>query len=256
MRRLVVGVIAATLVSVACIAGCRKCARRFVVRSVLPRPPGTFASLAPSRILDTRIRPGVSGTVRREPDPESVCRGCGWCAHRSASTRLPSTSPRRTRSALGHLTVLPDGPALAATRATSTSPPGQTVANLVVVEVGHGGAQRGQGVDREHESAGRSSATGWYGRCLADVVGWFSDGSTTADGFTGLVPTRLLDTRSRRRACSVRSLRTRRGTCSSATPAPLPTPTPWSSTSRRRTRVPRATSRSSRPGKACRRRAV
>jgi hypothetical protein len=62
--------------------------------------------------------------------------------------------------------------------------PGQTVANRVVVKVGAGGS-----VDF-YDAAGHTDV-------VADVAGWFSDGTGPAGGslFVGVTPARILDTR-------------------------------------------------------------
>jgi hypothetical protein len=62
--------------------------------------------------------------------------------------------------------------------------PGQTVPNRVVVKVGTGGSVE------FYDAAGHTDI-------VADVAGWFTDGSVAAGGsmFVGVTPARILDTR-------------------------------------------------------------
>jgi hypothetical protein len=83
----------------------------------------------------------------------------------SAVTVYPTGSPRPLASNLNFV-------------------PGQTVPNRVVVKVGTGGS-----VDF-YDAAGHTDV-------VADVGGWFTDGTTAASGsqFVGVTPARILDTR-------------------------------------------------------------
>ncbi|MET3806636.1 hypothetical protein ABIB25_003652 [Nakamurella sp. UYEF19] len=145
--------------------------------------PGTFHSLAPARVLDTRNNIGVSGKVAAQGTIGVQATGRGGVPTSGVSAvvlNVTVTAP----TASGSITAYPTG----------TSRPfasnlnfvaGQTVPNLVIVPVGSGGK-----IELINSSAGQT-------HLIADVQGYFLAGSTPSTGvFRALAPSRILDTRS------------------------------------------------------------
>ena len=122
--------------------------------------PGAFTSLAPSRVLDTRIgngapaAPVASGATLRL---QVTGRG-GVPATGVSAVVLNVTVTRPT--ATGYVTVFPDGTAQP-NASNLNFVPGQTVPNLVVVKVGTGGM-----VDLTNMSPGST-------HLVADVAGYY-----------------------------------------------------------------------------------
>jgi hypothetical protein len=183
-----------------------------------PPTVGTLHPLPPARILDTR-----DGTGR---PPGAVLAGDGRSPSLSASDRAAAGTnhelsvvgrggvPATGVSAVllnvtavqptdpGYLTVYPKLPRGAATpnnfdavwddqssyipgypnSSNINFAPGDVIPNLVLAPVGAGGKVR---LDN---FSGRVDV-------VADVVGWFDTGPPTGDGFVGVTPSRLLDTR-------------------------------------------------------------
>jgi hypothetical protein len=142
---------------------------------------GTFASLPPVRILDTRFGTGApqapigpGGTL-----PLTVT-GVGGVMPGVTAVVLNVTVTRET--APGFLTVWPAGQ----TRPTASNinfGPNETIPNLVTVRVGANGK-----VDF-FNSAG-------FVDVFADVAGYYTDGRTAGSTFVAVPPTRILDTHS------------------------------------------------------------
>jgi len=141
-----------------------------------------YSALDPTRILDTRTGTGVAdrgevaggGTVRLKIAGNGPIPATGLTA---VALNLTVTTP----AAGGYITVYPDG-----MRQPNTSNvnfgPGQTVANLVITQVGADGY-----IDLTNVSAGGT-------HLVADVAGYYS--GTSTDGYAAISPVRLLDTRS------------------------------------------------------------
>jgi hypothetical protein len=171
---------------------------------------GSYHALTPSRILDTRSGLGHTadpvsqgdGWNGFEPNPfkradsqanhEVQITGQGGVPlHGVSSVVLNVTAVGPTNTS--YLTVYPK-PARTAifddessflntpTASNLNFTAGQTVANLVTVKVGAGGKVR------LYNNTGSTHV-------LFDVVGWYDSGQVAGDGFTGLTPKRLLDTR-------------------------------------------------------------
>ncbi len=146
-------------------------------------PVGTFQVLSPARLLDTRGAGStvdgaemgggavVAGTTRSLP-----VLGRGGVPASGVSAVALNVTVAGPVSA-GFLTAFPHGEAVPVTSNLNYSI-GQTVANLVVVKIGAGGA-----VDLDVQ----------YGttHVIADVAGWFP----TSSDFTSVSPARVLDTR-------------------------------------------------------------
>lgn len=155
--------------------------------SFTPKPAstaGAFTPLAPARVLDTREGNGAptgavpaGGVVRLQVTGRGGVPTSGVGA---VVLNVTVTEPERS----GYITAYPDG-ASRPTASVLNFTVGQTVANQVTVPVGTGGV-----VDLFDGSAGGV-------QLVADVAGWFADGSATAPGtLVPLTPARVLDTRS------------------------------------------------------------
>ena len=160
------------------------------VVGVAPPLDGTYRSLAPARLLDTRAGVGApkgavpaGGTVHLQV----LGRG-GVPASGVSAVVLNVTADEATRS--GYLTVYADGGAYPGTSNVNFLA-GQSVPNLVIAPVGANG-----------KVALHSTSQGTV-RIVADVSGYFVGGEPTlaaparlVDGrYTSLAPARLLDTR-------------------------------------------------------------
>ncbi len=144
-------------------------------------PPGSFTSLQPSRLLDTR-----SGTGRKVAPGGIVdlaVAGHGGVPASGVSAVVLNVTVTQG-SASGHITVFPTGQAVPLA-SNLNFVAGQTVANLVVVMLGAGG-----GVSFNNGSRYGSS------HVVADVVGYFHGGSPVGrGGYVPIPPTRVFDTR-------------------------------------------------------------
>jgi regulation of enolase protein 1 (concanavalin A-like superfamily) len=143
-----------------------------------------FTGLTPARILDTRSSPVPPGYTSGSKLPggddiELPVVGVGGVPSGASSVVLNVTSTEAT-DARGFVTVWPTGQ----TRPLASSlnlRPGVNAPNLVIAKVGAGGkVSLYTNIGAVH--------------LVADVVGYFAPGS--GDGFDGVVPTRILDTRS------------------------------------------------------------
>jgi hypothetical protein len=184
-----------------------------------PRSPGGgFHPLAPSRLLDTRYGVGITnGPIGpgdgRNSDPNPEKRAETLANHELKVTGLAGVPETGVSAVLlnvtavdptdtGFLTVyprLPRGltnptdPIRVFDEQTSFLPnypnssnlnfvAGDIVPNLVLARVGAGGKIR------LNNYSGLTNT-------IADVVGWFDIGAGNGDGFVGITPTRILDTR-------------------------------------------------------------
>jgi hypothetical protein len=183
-----------------------------------PTAVGTLHPLPPSRILDTRNGTGRAPGPVQPGDGRSTSLSASERAAAGANHELAVTGrggvPAIGVSAVllnvtavnpsdsGYLTVYPKLPRGAATPnnfdavwddQSSFVPgypdssninfvPGDVIPNLVLAPVGAGGKVR---IDN---FAGTVDV-------VVDVVGWFDTGPPTGDGFVGIAPSRLLDTR-------------------------------------------------------------
>jgi hypothetical protein len=152
--------------------------------TMTPPSAGLYNPVVPNRVLDTRNGTGA-------PQAQ-VCAGQVISVRITGTPNIPSSgvsavvlnvTATNTVVAPSDVTVYPTG----STRPLASNLnflPGQTVPNRVVVKVGTGGS-----VDF-YDAAGHTDI-------VADVAGWFTDGSTAAGGsqFVGLTPARILDTR-------------------------------------------------------------
>ncbi|MBI2704563.1 MAG: alpha/beta hydrolase [Actinobacteria bacterium] len=148
----------------------------------LPAPMAGFHGLSPARLLDTRDGTGV-GTPAQVPAGGVVnlaVAGQGSVPASGVSAVVLNVTGVNP-SAYTHVTVFPGGTARPATSNLNLVP-GQTVANLVTTGVGSDGS-----VDFFNNDGTID--------LVADVVGYFDDGTGAGDRFNAIAPTRVLDTR-------------------------------------------------------------
>jgi hypothetical protein len=151
--------------------------------SATPGSAGLLKAIVPARLLDTRDGTGAQRapvTGGNSISLQVTGRG-GVPSSGVAAVVLNLTATDVT--GLTYITAWPDG--TARPTASNLNPaPGQTIANRVIVKVGTGGL-----VDLFNA----------YGSAdlIADVSGWFTDGSVAMSSgtFVGLTPSRILDTR-------------------------------------------------------------
>ncbi|WP_377644658.1 hypothetical protein [Oryzobacter terrae] len=146
-------------------------------------PPGSFVSLAPSRVLDTRSSVGSAGPVAARGTARVQVTGRGGVPASGVSAVVMNVTVTQAKAA-GYITVFPDGTSKP-TASNVNFVAGQTVPNLVVVKVGSNGK-----VALTNSSSGTVQLVG-------DVAGYYLSGTATTPGsFVSLAPSRVLDTRS------------------------------------------------------------
>src|SRR5450631_1260187 len=148
-----------------------------------PTVPGTFGSLVPSRLVDTRTGLGApKAAVAPGGTVHLTVAGVGGVPNSGVSAvvlNVTVTAPTRA----GFITVYGDGTTRPAT-SNLNFVAGQSVPNLVIAQVGAGG-----NVALYNGSAGTV-------HLVADVSGYYLAGPPTVPGtFGSLVPSRLVDTR-------------------------------------------------------------
>jgi hypothetical protein len=142
-----------------------------------------FHPVAPTRVLDSRGSTGgwngpLSSTASR---PLTVAGGTAPGAPPPTADAVVLNVTVTGGSAPSFLTVFPTGtPVPVASNLNFGA--GQTIANLVTVRVGTGG------------QISFANAAGNV-HVIADVVGWYDDGTGAGDLYTAITPNRLLDTR-------------------------------------------------------------
>lgn len=139
-----------------------------------------FHSVAPQRVLDSRNGTGNWAGPLQAGVPQSVTVTGGEVPATAKAVILNVTVT--DASAVSFVTAYASGSPVPWASNLNFSA-GQTIANLVTVRVG---------------SDGRVAFVNAVGsvNVVADLVGWFDDGSVPGDLFNGLTPTRLLDSRS------------------------------------------------------------
>lgn len=152
-----------------------------VVVSTCASTPAGYHPLAPSRLLDTRD--GTGGTFGQVAGGSSIdltVTGRGGVPATGVSAvvlNVTAVSP----NVPSHVTVWPAGVGMPLA-SNLNFVGGQTIPNLVKVGVGANGR-----VSLFNNSGGV--------QLLADVVGWYDDGSGGGDRYNAVTPKRLLDTR-------------------------------------------------------------
>src|SRR5207302_5129850 len=151
-----------------------------------PRPvtetAGLYAPLAPARLLDTRDGTGGARTVGSGGVISLQVGGRGGVPMNGAAAvvlNVTVTNP----TASGFVTAWPEGESRP-NASNLNFVRGQTIPNRVIVKLGANGK-----VDLYNLQGSVD--------LVADVNGWFSDGTTAAAGstFSGLTPSRILDSR-------------------------------------------------------------
>lgn len=141
---------------------------------------GWFNSVTPFRILDSRSGTGFTGPVGAGASKDLTVAGVGAVGPDAVAVVMNVTVTGA--SAASYLTAYPTG-APVPNAANLNFLPGQTVPNLVTVRVGAGG------------KVSFFNAVGSV-QVIADVVGWYDDGTNNSgQGFVGITPTRILDSR-------------------------------------------------------------
>ncbi len=143
---------------------------------------GTFVSLAPARVLDTRTGVGLWGPVAGYSTIHVQIAGRGGVPSSGVSAVVINvTETGATRG--GYVTVYPDG----STKPNASNlnfPAGDTRANLVTVRLGSNGKIA-------LTNSGTSSI-----QLIGDVAGYYLAGTPSTPGaFAALAPSRVLDTR-------------------------------------------------------------
>src|ERR1700694_1755277 len=144
---------------------------------------GLYHPLTPARIADSRWGSGLAVPPGPNQSEDLQVTGRGGVPATGVSgviLNLTATSP----TTAGWVSVSPSGGSLAATSNLNFSA-GQTIANRVVTGVG------ADGKVTVHNGAGTVQV-------IVDVVGWFSAAAApagTTGAHSGLLPTRVLDTR-------------------------------------------------------------
>lgn len=148
----------------------------------VPANAGTFVSLEPARLLDTRVGNGASQAVPANGTVVLQVTGRGGVPQTGVSAVIVNvtvTSP----GAGGFITVYPAGGAQP-TASNLNFNPGQTIPNLVTVKVSS------EGTVAFTNNSPRSV------HLIADVAGYYLAGTPTEAGaFVSLDPARILDTR-------------------------------------------------------------
>ena len=147
--------------------------------TILPAPPAAgFHSMVPYRVLDSRVGNGWTGKVAANDERSLVVTGASGVPATASAVVMNVTVV--DSSAESFLTVYP-GP----TKPNASNlnfGAGQIIPNLVTVRVGPGGV------------VWFATAVGAT-HVVADVVGYYDDGSPGGERFNSLAPTRILDSR-------------------------------------------------------------
>jgi protocatechuate 3,4-dioxygenase beta subunit len=144
---------------------------------------GRLVTVTPTRVLDTRNAIGFSGAKPTGGSTVTLAlAGRGGLPSSGVSAVVLNVTAAAAEQS-GYVTVWPDGAQPVVSNLNVVS--GDTIANQVVVRMGSDGQVR----------LATTAAT----HLLADVVGWFTDGTATASTaglFVPITPYRVLDTRS------------------------------------------------------------
>ena len=148
--------------------------------AVVPWSGSFFHPLDPQRLLDSRTGAGFSGKVSSGIGNTKALTVTGGSVPASASAVVMNvTATGGTDNSF--ITVFPNGePVPSASNLNFAG--GETIPNLVTVKVG------AQGKVAFFNAAGAVDV-------VADVVGYYDDGTVSGDRFNPLDPTRILDTR-------------------------------------------------------------
>lgn len=148
-----------------------------------PAPGGAYTALTPTRLLDTRVAGGPQSLTSAGTLTLPVTGVFGSVTVPSTATAVALNVTATDTSADGFLTVYPAGGATPVISNLNWMA-GETVSNLVIVEVGSGGAVT------FYNAAGNTAL-------VVDLEGYFAPQSsgTTAGSYVPLTPARISDTR-------------------------------------------------------------
>jgi len=151
--------------------------------SATPGAAGLYNALVPSRLLDTRDGTGAPRGAIAGGGAVSLQVTGRWGVPATGVGAVVLNVTAADVSLPTYVTVWPEG-SVRPVVSNLNPGSGQTVANRVIVKLGTGGR-----VDL-FNAAGSANL-------VADVNGWFSDGTVAAGGstFTGMTPYRIVDTR-------------------------------------------------------------
>jgi hypothetical protein len=149
--------------------------------SSAPVAKGTFTSLTPTRVLDTR---NAIGATRFPVGPSRAIsvavRGVGGVPASGVSAVALNVTV--TEASLGGFVTVHPTDVNRPNASNLNFTPGQTIPALVIAKVGPDGRAC------IHNEIGTAHV-------VADVVGWFADGTSSGASLTALTPSRVLDTR-------------------------------------------------------------
>ena len=146
-----------------------------------------FHSVNPTRVLESRNIPGNIGgyTTRWGPgvtrSVDVTNTGGSGVPDTGVSAVVLNVTVTDTDAA-SYLSLFPNGNARPQTGSNLNWSPGKTIANLVTVKVGTGGKVS------IYNEAGNTNV-------IADVVGWYDDGTVSGQLYTPTTPTRILESR-------------------------------------------------------------
>jgi len=146
----------------------------------IPQVGAGYHALTSARILDSRIGQGLSGPLGPGQTADLQVTGQGGVPVAGVSAVVLNVTVTQPTDA-GWITVWPAGVAMP-TASNLNFSPGQTVPNLVTVKVGAGG----------RVSLFNSSGST---QLIADVVGWYDDGTQNDARLHVVTPARILDSR-------------------------------------------------------------
>ncbi len=147
-----------------------------------------FHSVNPTRVLESRNIPGNIGGYTTRWGP-GVTRSVP-VINNAGGSGIPATGVSAVvlnvtvtdTDAPSYLSLFPNGNTRPQTGSNLNWGPGKTIANLVTVKVGTGGKVA------IYNEAGNTNV-------IADVVGWYDDGTISGQGYTSTPPTRILESR-------------------------------------------------------------
>ena len=139
----------------------------------------SYHPVTPQRILDSRVGNGFSGPVVAGTPRQLAVGGTGPIPANASAVVMNVTITGGT--AASFLSVWPAG-AGQPNSSNLNFGPGETIPNLVTVKLGAGG------------NVSIANAVGAT-QVIADVVGYYDDGTGVGDLFNGITPKRLLDSR-------------------------------------------------------------
>lgn len=145
---------------------------------------GKYVALSnPSRFLDTRNGIGRSGTTKPAAGSSIDLQITGVAGIPADALAVVMNVTATGTTGAGYITAYPSGRGQPNASSVNIDSADETIANLVTVKIGNGGKVTLYTYEGAH--------------LIADVAGYYVPAATSTSGrFTGLTPSRLLDTRS------------------------------------------------------------